>query len=43
MFAILTVLVVVILVARFILRGYKAEPVLFIAGLALMSCTLLFG
>lgn len=43
MLPILAVLVVIILVARFILKGYKAEPVLFIAGLALMSCTLIFG
>lgn len=43
MIPILTVLIIVILVARFILKGYKAEPVLFIAGLALMIMTLALG
>lgn len=43
MIPILTVLIIVVLVARFILKGYKAEPVLLIAGLVLMICTLALG
>lgn len=43
MIPILTVLIIVVLVARFILKGYKAEPVLFIAGLVLMIFTLALG
>ena len=33
MIQILAVLIVVIIVARMILKGYKAEPVLLVAGL----------
>lgn len=36
-------IITIILVARFILKGYKAEPVLFLAGLILMFCTLIGG
>lgn len=36
-------LAVIVLVARLILKGYRAEPVLFIAGLLLMLCTWLTG
>lgn len=43
MIQILAVLIVVVFVARFILKGYKAEPVLFIAGLVLMILTLALG
>ncbi|HEP0307140.1 TPA: C4-dicarboxylate transporter DcuC [Providencia rettgeri] len=43
MIPILTVLIIVVLVARFILKGYKAEPVLLIAGLVLMIFTLALG
>lgn len=43
MISILTVFIVVIFVARFILKGYKAEPILLIAGLLLMLFTLCFG
>lgn len=43
MIQILAVLVVVVIVAKMILKGYKAEPVLLIAGLALMALTMLFG
>ena len=40
---VLIALLVIVLVARLILKGYKAEPVLFAAGLILMILTLVFG
>lgn len=40
---VLIALLVIVLVARLILKGYKAEPVLFAAGLILMIFTLVFG
>lgn len=43
MIQILAVLIVVIIVARMILKGYKAEPVLLVAGLILMALTMIFG
>lgn len=43
MIQILAVLIVVVIVARMILKGYKAEPVLLVAGLALMVLTMMFG
>lgn len=43
MAAIIAVLIVIILAAKLILKGYKTEAILFIAGLALMSCTGIFG
>ncbi|PJE78679.1 putative cryptic C4-dicarboxylate transporter DcuD [invertebrate metagenome] len=36
-------LVVIIIVARLILKGFRAEPVLLLAGLILMGATQLFG
>lgn len=43
MIQILLALFVIIVVARLILKGYKAEPVLLAAGLVLMFCTIAFG
>lgn len=43
MVQILVALVVIVIVARLILKGYKAEAVLFTAGLFLMACTMIFG
>jgi len=43
MIQILIALAVIIVVARLILKGYKAEPVLFTAGLVLMAFTMAFG
>ena len=43
MFQIILALLVILVVARLILRGYKAEPVLLLAGLLLMAATQLFG
>lgn len=43
MLQIILTLVVIVLVARLILKGYKAEPVLLVAGLFLMFATLIFG
>lgn len=40
---VLIALLVIVLVAHLILKGYKAEPVLFAAGLILMILTLVFG
>lgn len=42
MWQILLCLVVVVLVARLILRGYKAEPVLLLAGLVLLFASQIF-
>ena len=39
MIKVVIALLVIVIVARLILKGYRAEPVLFIAGLALMVCT----
>ena len=36
MIQVLIALLVIVVVARLILKGYRAEPVLFIAGLVLM-------
>ena len=43
MIQVLIALLVIVVVARLILKGYRAEPVLFIAGLVLMICTALTG
>lgn len=43
MIQVLIALLVIVVVARLILKGYRAEPVLFIAGLVLMICTGLTG
>lgn len=43
MIQVLIALLVIIVVARLILKGYKAEPVLFAAGLVLMACTMIMG
>ncbi|HAT1684228.1 TPA: C4-dicarboxylate ABC transporter [Klebsiella oxytoca] len=43
MIQVIVVLLIITGVARFILKGYQAEPVLFIAGLVLMFCTWLTG
>ena len=43
MLPILVVLLVVVLTARMILKGYKSEPVLLMAGLILMTSTWMFG
>jgi DcuC family C4-dicarboxylate transporter len=42
MIQIFVALLVIVVVARLILKGYKAEPVLFAAGLFLMACTMAF-
>ncbi|AKJ42016.1 C4-dicarboxylate transporter DcuC [Pragia fontium] len=42
MIQVIIALVVIVIVARLILKGYKAEPVLFAAGLILMICTMAF-
>lgn len=39
MIQVIIALLVIVVVARLILRGYKAEPVLLVAGLLLMFCT----
>ena len=36
MIKVVIALLVIVIVARLILKGYRAEPVLFIAGLTLM-------
>ena len=43
MIKVVIALLVIVIVARLILKGYRAEPVLFIAGLALMVCTWFTG
>lgn len=43
MISILLALAVIVLVARLILKGYRAELVLFVAGLILMAATQLMG
>lgn len=43
MIQVIIALLVIVAVARLILRGYKAEPVLLVAGLLLMFCTQLAG
>ncbi|MBK5143416.1 C4-dicarboxylate transporter DcuC [Budviciaceae bacterium BWR-B9] len=43
MIQIIIALLVIVVVARLILKGYKAEPVLLAAGLLLMFCTLVTG
>ncbi len=43
MIKVVIALLVIVIVARLILKGYRAEPVLFIAGLALMVCTRFTG
>lgn len=43
MIQVLIALLVIVVVARLILKGYRAEPALFIAGLVLMICTALTG
>ncbi|EFE24004.1 putative C4-dicarboxylate transporter DcuC, partial [Edwardsiella tarda ATCC 23685] len=43
MIQVIIALLVIVVVARLILRGYKAEPVLLVAGLLLMFCTQLAG
>lgn len=43
MIQVIIALLVIVVVARLILKGYKAEPVLFAAGLALMAACMIFG
>lgn len=43
MIQVIIALLVIVVVARLILKGYKAEPVLFAAGLILMIVTMVFG
>ncbi|HDP0318995.1 TPA: C4-dicarboxylate transporter DcuC [Salmonella enterica subsp. enterica serovar Concord] len=43
MMQVIIALLVIIAIARLILKGYRAEPVLFIAGLVLMFCAWLTG
>lgn len=43
MIKVVIALLVIVIVARLILKGYRAEPVLFIAGLTLMICTWFTG
>lgn len=43
MMPVIIALLTIVAVARLILKGYRAEPVLLIAGLALMLCTQLAG
>ena len=40
MFQVVIAVLVIVLVARLILKGYRAEPVLFAAGLVLMAMVL---
>ncbi|MGL4777193.1 MAG: hypothetical protein ACRCWT_12325 [Aeromonas veronii] len=43
MFQVVIAVLVIVLVARLILKGYRAEPVLFAAGLVLMVASQLAG